>query len=248
MSSYRTGDRISLTGLVQKVEGGFVMVEMDGALDPSVPAMVSVSHVALLRASIHEGDEVAGGYRVHSSIPGTPLVLLQLIDGDPNDPGTFSTAVRDGLDLVRTGSDEQPAAPAASPKPQPASPTGTVQAPLVAATQKSAEVRAPSAAHVAEAASPRSGEQAGAGHVDATGEGDGSDAAGSAPAQGTAQAGPLLDADVADRVTGLADDAQRAQEGRSIADMGVVREEANPLKEGGQELLLDEPVEDEGRS
>jgi len=247
MSSFRKGDLVTIRGQVQNVEGNFLMIALEGAIDAAVPAMVSGTGVSLVRASIHDGDEVEGGFRVHSTIPNTPLVLLQLIDGDPADPKSFSTAVRDTLTLVRTSKDETPAAPAA------AAPAATPAAAPVAPA--SAPVEAPAAPAPASVEAPAaSQDQAGESTTSDTGGASSADEApaGSADAStatDTVDAGRRPDDGLAGRFGGIASEALRVSQGGaqagSIASLGVVREETSPLKPVEDELVLRDPIEDD---
>lgn len=224
MISFRQGDLVTITGQVQNVEGDFLMIAIEGALDAAVPAMVSKTGVSLVRASIHEGDEVEGGFRVHSAIPNTPLVLLQLIAGDPTDPKSFSTAVRSTLTLVQpSGTEDRKAtAPAAE----------TTAAPAPAPAVEPAAVTAPAAAPVTEPEAPvleapTAPASNDAGETDETSDDSASDTT------------ATLTADMVRRPEAP------AGESRSIADLGTVREERSPLKPAGDVLLLNDPIDDE---
>jgi len=249
MSSFRKGDLVTIRGQVQNVEGNFLMIALEGAIDAAVPAMVSGTGVSLVRASIHDGDEVEGGFRVHSTIPNTPLVLLQLIDGDPADPKSFSTAVRDTLTLVRTSKDETPAAPAAPAAPAPAAPAPAPVAPAPApaeapAAPAPASVEAPAASqeHTAESTASDTGDASSANEAPA-GSADASTAA------DTPDAPRRPDAGLAGRFGGIASEALRVSQGGaqagSIAALGTVREETSPLKPVEDELVLRDPIEDD---
>ena len=248
MSSFRQGDLVTIRGQVQNVEGNFLMIALEGAIDAAVPAMVSGTGVSLVRASIHDGDEVEGGFRVHSTIPNTPLVLLQLIDGDPADPKSFSTAVRDTLTLVRTSKDETPADKAVTaPAPAPAAPAPApaAQAPaFVEAPAAPASVEAPAASQEQTAEDTASGtgdasstDEAPAGSADAS------------TATDTPEAPRRPDAGLAGRFGGIASEALRVSQGGaqagSIASLGIVREETSPLKPVEDELVLRDPIEDD---
>ncbi|MFZ3481617.1 hypothetical protein [Sphingomonas sp. 3-13AW] len=258
MTIYRKGDQVAIRGRVQSVEGDFLMIALEGALDSSIPAMVSKTGTSLVRSSIHDGDEVAGGYRVHSSIPNTPLVLLQRINGDPADPESFSTAVRDSLTLVSMAGSQAvlaptttalvPPAEAAIPARGPATASGEPQAPAVVAVPEVGSAPAPMSATVPatcedpvvattialEALADKFAGDTKAGSRESAPV----EAPKSAPTP-TPETSPSL------RFSSIAGDALRSAGGLSIADLGVVREESNPLKADLDELLLKEPLEDE---
>jgi len=246
MSSFRKGDLVTIRGQVQNVEGNFLMIALEGAIDAAVPAMVSGIGVSLVRASIHDGDEVEGGFRVHSAIPNTPLVLLQLIDGDPADPKSFSTAVRDTLTLVRTSKDETPAAPAApasaAPAPAPVAPAPAPAEAPAAPAPASVEAPAASQEHTAESTASDTGDASSANEAPA-GSADASTAA------DTPDAPRRPDAGLAGRFGGIASEALRVSQGGaqagSIAALGTVREETSPLKPVEDELVLRDPIEDD---
>ena len=247
MSSYRKGDLVTVTGHVQNVEGGFLMIALTGAIDASVPAMVSETGVELVRASVHENDIVEGGMRVHSFIPNTPLALLQLIDGDPADPKSFSTAVRDSLKLISAaGKTPSALTPAVAAKPAPAPIPASAPAPAPAATV--APIPAPTPAE------PPVDEPAPA--IAPTMDVPASEVSQSSPTnEGAGKTKPvaMLGADTArrpeaaatDRFSGIASDALRATQGGSIASLGTVREEASPLKPAADELLLSDEIHDD---
>jgi hypothetical protein len=238
MSSFRKGDLVTIRGQVQNVEGNFLMIALEGALDAAVPAMVSGTGVALVRASIHDGDEVEGGFRVHSTIPNTPLVLLQLIDGDPADPKSFSTAVRDTLTLVRTSKDEAPVPAPSAPAPAPA------PAPAAAAAE------GPAATQAQDVPSEDAGETGRTDEISQSAEDAG--AGESAPGTAGTPGGETVrrpDAGLADRFGGIASEALRVSQGGgqagSIASLGTVREETSPLKPVEDELVLRDQIEDD---
>lgn len=271
MSSFREGDLVTIRGQIQKVESNFLMIALEGAIDAAVPAIVSDTSVSLVRPSIHDGDEVQGGHRVHSSIPNTPLVLLQLIDGDPNDPASFSTAVRDMLVLVRTSKGDAPAvAPAAdaiptsepeAPLPQTAGPQASDSSPPVAeaaADSPAAEVSSTTAEVSADAPVPViPTPSAGKAGSDAVDDGSVRTDDGSAPGEGDTRAEAvggetaprpaetMRSPDLAGRFGGIATEALRASQGGSIASLGRVREEQSPLKPIEEELVLRDHIEDD---
>jgi len=225
MIPLRKGDQVAITGRVQDVNGDFVMVAIDGAIDAAVPTYVSTAGVSLVRASVHEGDEVEDGMTMVSVIPGTAMVLLRRIDGDPDDPSTFVAAKRSDLTLVRMAGSEP--MPATTP-PSRAEEVGTVvdAAPL-------SPPAAPDAIAAPATPSPR---------ID------------DAVAQGTSDAAPDANAAPDAASDGQGDDAdERADRSvtrtmpapvRSIADLGRVREEQSPLRPHDEVLVLDDPIED----
>lgn len=253
MNSYRKGDLVTVTGQVQNVEGGFLMIALTGAIDASVPAMVSEAGVELVRASVHENDIVEGGMRVHSFIPNTPLALLQLVDGDPADPKSFSTAVRDSLKLISAaGKTPSALTPAVAAKPAPAPIPASTPAPAPAATVAPIPAPTPTEPLVDEPAPAISPAPAIAPATDAPA----SEVSQSGPANdGASETKPvaMLGADTArrpeavatDRFSGIASDALRATQGGSIASLGTVREEASPLKPAADELLLSDEIHDD---
>ena len=232
MSFYRKGDQVSISGRVQNVEGEFVMIALDHAIDGSAPAMVSSGGISLVRASVHDGDEVEGGFFIHSAIPNSPVVLLQSIDGDASDPASFKTAIRDALVLVRRVEDRKPpSAKAAEPHPvvRPATTPAPAASPVTEtpASESTAGKAAP-AVHAPAASAP-------------------TPAPASTPVATEASLTSDMvkrpeDKNVGERIASVADEALRAREPKSIAELGEVRTVDSPLKTNDDELLLDRPV------
>lgn len=231
MIPLRKGDQIAITGLVQDVNGDFAMVAIDGAIDATVPTYVSTARVSLVRASVHEGDEVEDGMTMVSAIPGTSMVLLRRIDGDPDDPTTFVAAKRSELTLIRIAgsSDAVPA-----PVDVTTSPTRAPETGMVVDAAPSSPARVPEA--VAAPATPARTDDDGAVAQKASGT----------DPDATTSADTVTSADDpdADGSIGGAKTRPMPAPVRSIADLGRVREEQSPLKPSDDVLVLDQPIDE----